>query len=363
VAPEPKDGIVSSEEFFLEMISGRRRGALAAAMRAALSAAEIPYRGLMRLRNGLYDRRMLPSHRLPRPAVSIGNLTTGGTGKTPLVCWLAAAAQAMGRKPAVLMRGYKSNQGSSDEQREIEQFVPGTVVIANPDRVRAAAMALEKSPEIDLFILDDAMQHRRAARDVEIVLISAVCPWGLGHVLPRGLLRESPAGLRRADAIVLTHAGEVGKQRLDEIQTTVRRYNSRSPLFLADHALVGLLSADEVEEPMTALADKPYLVACGIGDPESFAASLARHGGVCVGRRFFPDHHHFTDADVIGLRRAAAQASAAAIIVTEKDWMKIRHLPAAQEAAGILRRAKLSIRFDASGQAKLLELIWQRTAK
>ncbi|MGA2233051.1 MAG: tetraacyldisaccharide 4'-kinase, partial [Tepidisphaeraceae bacterium] len=144
----------STEQEFLDVVSGNSRGATAAALRSMLWAAEQPFSVAVGARNAFYDRRWLPIRRLPRPTVSVGNLTTGGTGKTPFVCWLVGALQSAKRRPAVLMRGYKSNSQFSDEQALISRLCPQTTVIADPDRVRGSAAALANDPAIDLFILD-----------------------------------------------------------------------------------------------------------------------------------------------------------------------------------------------------------------
>jgi tetraacyldisaccharide 4'-kinase len=353
----------SAQQYFLDVLSGGRRGPAAAALRAALAAAEPPYAGAMRLRNFLYDRRWLPSHRLPRPAVSIGNLTTGGTGKTPLVAYLAAALRQSGHRPAILLRGYKGRDGISDEQTLLQQANSAVPVRADPDRRRGAAAALAEYPEINLFLLDDAMQHRRVRRDVEIVLINCLDPWGGGHVLPRGLLREPPEGLRRADALVLTHAGQVPAQRRHEIEAAVRKYNSIAEIFYAQHLLTGLRSEeDDTELPLSALDQQPYWVACAIGQPAAFAAALQSHGPRCLGRRFFPDHHDFTEAEVKSVLAEAAAAGASVIVVTEKDWTKLRNLPPANAGRIPFWRAQMTLDFEAGGGARLVELVRGRIA-
>jgi tetraacyldisaccharide 4'-kinase len=346
----------------IEIMSGKRRGIGPAATRAMLAVYEVPYRLATQLRNLLYDRRILPIYRLPSPAISVGNLTTGGTGKTPLVCWIAAALQNAGMKPAVLMRGYKSKEGQSDEAKLIADFVPGMPVIANPDRVRGAAAALEAQSETNIFILDDAMQHRRVARGMEIVLVSAVEPWGFGHLLPRGLLRESISGLKRAHAVIITHSSFASPQKLSEIESVIRRHNAAAPIFHADHVLTGLLAPDNSEMPMSALADCNYFVACGIGQPDAFLVGLSKYGNQRVGLRIYGDHHSFSESDVSVIQREAAEAGAAAIVVTEKDWTKLADLPSVRQSRIPFWRARLSLAFsDGEGQ-QLLELIARRTA-
>jgi tetraacyldisaccharide 4'-kinase len=342
------------ERAFLDICSGRRRGAGASILRAAFSAAEIPYSALMLTRNWLYDRRLLPMRGLPRPAVSVGNITTGGTGKTPMVAWLTTALIAAGRHPAILLRGYKG----TDEQIVLSAANPGCPVVANPDRAAGAAQALAGSGSIDVFVLDDAMQHRRVRRDMEIVLVNARQPWGFGHLLPRGLLREPLSGLRRADALVITHVAEIVPAGLKEIEAAIRRYNPQAPIFHADHVLTGLEPFDgSARLPMSALNGKKYFAACGIGAPESFISILAQHGGELAGKRFFADHHPFTEQDAAALRRDAETCGAAMIIVTQKDRAKLKDFAAAKSFFS----TALEIRFAGLHGQQLLELVMQRT--
>lgn len=343
-----------SQQYCLDVMSGRRRGPAAAVLRLCLAALEPAYGAAARARNHLYDRRILWSQTLGRPTISVGNLTTGGTGKTPLVGWLVAALSAAGHKPAVLMRGY----GRGDEERLLSQARPCAPVLANPNRLRGAAAALRDHPEVDLFILDDAMQHRRVARDVEIVLISAVTPWGFGRLLPRGLLREPLTGLSRATAIVVTHRGEVPPSKLAEIETTVRRFNATAPILHADHQLSGFIAADGEAR---ALGEARYWIACGIGQPESFVAAMRSQWKQCAGHTFFSDHHAFTEVDALMLRRAAGEATAEAIVVTEKDWTKLSRLATARQPGIPFLRAKLNFQFSDDGGRTLLDLITQRS--
>jgi tetraacyldisaccharide 4'-kinase len=352
----------TTEEYFLDILSGRRRGPAAGALRLLLCAAEYPYAGAMRVRNCLYDRHILQIQRLPRPTISVGNLTTGGTGKTPLVCWLVAALRCAGHSPAVLLRGYKSAAGESDEQILIANSCPQIAVVANADRTAGAMQALASHSDTDLFILDDAMQHRRVDRDVEIVLISAKDPWGMNHILPRGLLRESPDGIRRADAVIITHANEATSDELVEIETTVRRHHPQVLVCRADHVLGTLIPADNSPDlPMSTLSELPYFVACGIGQPRSFISTLLIHAPHRLGHRFFPDHHPFTDADLSAITKQAIEIGASAIVVTEKDWTKLSHLTTISNSRLPIYRTRLTLHFWDGGGQKILDLIQDRS--
>jgi tetraacyldisaccharide 4'-kinase len=334
----------SLESRFRRVMDGSDRSAGASLLRGASAWFEPIYALYMRGRN-----RLIIGHPLGRPTISVGNITTGGTGKTPVVQWLTGCLAATGRKPAVLMRGYKSTHGVSDEQIVLAGALGENVaVIANPDRLRGAAEAIRSHPQVDLFILDDGMQHRRAARDFELALIHAADPFGLGRVFPRGFLREPLSGLARVDAFLITHACEVKSERLEQIEKTLRQYNPTAPIFRADHVITG------VQEIVGA---KPFFAFCGIGSPESFFSQLAGQGN-CVGRRAFADHHVYTAGDLADLNRAGQAVGAAALVTTEKDWAKLSRLP---PTAGLpIVRAGLVIRFWADHEEKLLERIGQR---
>ncbi len=185
-----------SRDFIHRVLDGTDRSFQGHALRAITAIAEPFYATAMRARNFFYSRQILPSHALGRPTISIGNITTGGTGKTPVVAWLASRPARSRPKTRCLLRGYRSSAlGLSDEQLLLDRSLntPSAVSIpvrANPDRTQSAAQLLREQPAIDTFILDDAFQHQRVRRDFNLVLISAIDPFGYGHVLPRGLLRE-----------------------------------------------------------------------------------------------------------------------------------------------------------------------------
>ena len=198
------------EERILEVMSGQARGVGATLTRTLLAAAEPAYAGVMTARNRLFDRGAKRIHRLPRPVISIGNLTTGGTGKTPAVQWLVRALQERGHRPGILTRGYRKEAGAASDEEELLRESLGVPVVANADRVRGAATLLERTPAVTTFVLDDGFQHRRVAREADVVLIDATNPFGYDHVLPRGLLREPVVGLARAHLVILTRVDQAG---------------------------------------------------------------------------------------------------------------------------------------------------------
>jgi tetraacyldisaccharide 4'-kinase len=342
----------SWEQYGLRVIGGAQRGIGATLLRAGLATVSLVYGGAMRLRNAKYSAG-IGVKRLPRPVISVGNLTTGGTGKTPVVAWLCDALRTSGERPAVLMRGYKAAAGDKgDEQRMLETLLnrPGVepiVVRAQPDRFEGGQVVLRDRPDVSVFVMDDGFQHRRLAREFDLLLIDATNPFGFQWVLPRGLLREPIAAIARAHAVLITHAdrGNAGP-----IEARVRAHNPRARVYRCDHVHAGFLGGEGT------LAGKRYFAFAGIGNPEAFAEQLARLGGTEVGRRWFGDHWAYTRADLEQIHRQAQAADAQIIVTTEKDWAKLA--PLVREADTIpIRRAQLTIRFEDDGGEKLLDEI------
>ncbi len=335
-----------SEADYLSLISGRSRGIGPALARAGLLALEPLYRGVIRTRNTLFDKHVKTARLLGRPTVSVGNITTGGTGKTPVVQWLADRLIAMGHRPAILLRGYRSKDGLSDEAELLRR--PGVEVEANPDRVAGAQAVLARSPGTNVFILDDGFQHRRAARDFDLVLIDATNPFGHGHVLPRGLLREPASSLSRAHAILITRAD--AEPNLSKLKQQIRRHAPAASMFASQHVFGGLIDAGGNAVDLSHVGR--CLAVAGIGNPEAFYESLRARGLHVVDAWSPGDHHAFTPADVQRLREHGMVDT---IIVTEKDWVKLRATAGVDDLP--IARAKLRIDFaDGDGEA-LIKLI------
>jgi tetraacyldisaccharide 4'-kinase len=353
-----------SDPFPLRVLSGEDLSARGKLLRGATAIVEPFYATAMRARNLLYSRGVLHSRSLGRPTISVGNLTTGGTGKTPVVRWLAGRLREAGHHPAVLLRGYRSDQsGLSDEQQVHERGlnVVGTTLIpiqANPSRVDAAAQVLQQHGEVDTFVLDDAFQHRKARRDFDLVLISATDPFGYGHVLPRGLLREPMSGLGRADAFLITRAAQADESTLRRIEEELGRRNPAAPIYRADHVHTALWPPGVDERlPVEVLKGERFFAFCGIGNPAAFGRQLQALGGELVGHEWFADHHAYTEADLRRVRLRATAAGANRIVTTEKDWVKITALAGAMEGEPVISVVELGIRFHDGDEGGLFERI------
>ncbi len=308
---------------FHDIVSGRRRGFGAALLRGGLRLAALGYSLAVRARNRGYDWRFAPVHRVAAPVVSVGNLTLGGTGKTPMVEWLARWFQSRGVRIALVSRGYGAEAGSpNDEALELAQKLPGVPHFQSPDRVAAARRAIEQTG-CRLILLDDAFQHRRIARNLDLVLLDACEPFGYGALFPRGTLREPAAALGRADVVVLSRADMLDPARRQSLWDRVRQVAPGAVCAEASHVPVGLRSTSGETPSLDWLHSKPVAAFCALGNPAGFRHTLERSGVRPVGWRAFPDHHRYTPSDIQSLAAWAEQLEAAAAVCTHKDLVKI----------------------------------------
>lgn len=314
-------------------------GALGALLRAGLAPAAFVYGAAVRVRNALYDRGWRRVVRSPRRVVSIGNLTAGGTGKTPMVAWLARALVAAGRRPGVLSRGYGQRPVGatrSDEGEVLaETLGEGVPIVEDASRARGAERLLAVHPEVDLLLLDDGFQHRAFARDVDVVLIDATFPFGHGRLLPWGMLREPVRGLRRAHAVVLTKAEAVGEAVLRGLREEVGRLAPDATLAVAVTRPAVLRRADGTTTSPAELEGVPVLAWSGIARPAAFEQTLERLGARVVARRRARDHAAHDAADLAAARDAAARAGARWVVVTQKDAVKLRPLGLPQDVVAL----------------------------
>jgi tetraacyldisaccharide 4'-kinase len=355
--------LISPTEF-RDLASGRKRGIAAALMRTAFYAASVPYGWAMRIRNRRYDRGSAEIHQASVPVVSVGNLTVGGTGKTPMVEWIARCLRREGVRVAILSRGYGAEQGGvNDEALELELALPDVPHLQNPDRAVTATVAVEELAS-QLLLLDDGFQHRRLARDLDIVLLDASEPFGFNHVLPRGTLREPLAGLRRAAVIVLSRADMIDAAAREAVR---RRALSLDPAAIwceVQHRPAALVDSQGDQHALAELQGRRVAAFCGIGNPAGFRHTLASLGCEVAAWREFPDHHNYARDDVDEIARLAREAGVDTILCTRKDLVKLR-VPAIGGAS--VRAVSVQLEFlrgESELKAALAPLVgWAQTVQ
>jgi len=313
----------SQAEAFHALVRGERRGPLAAAARAGLRAASWPYGVGVWWRNRGYDRGRKTVCRAGVPVVGVGNLTLGGTGKTPCVEYVAGFYRGLGVAVAILSRGYGGGGGRNDEAMVLEDNLPDVPHLQGRDRAALALTAVEEL-EAGLLVLDDGFQHRRLHRDLDIVLIDATCPPQRDHLFPRGMLREPASGLKRAGAVVVTRADQVDAAALDDLRRWLAARFPDTPVATTEHRPTELIGSDgpaAVDE----LRGTTVGAFCGIGNPAAFRRTLEDLGATVAAFRSFPDHHPYSRADVDDLRAwANTLPTGATVATTQKDWVKLR---------------------------------------
>ena len=281
--------------------------------------------------------------RLPIPVVSIGNLSVGGTGKTPMTQWLVEHLHTEGRRVAVLSRGHGGSgqsvrlvsddagqvllpaRDAGDEPHLLAATLPGSPVLVGKDRRESGRAALRRF-DLDVLVLDDGFQFWQLARDLDIVLLDARRPFANGHALPRGLLREPKQNLRRAGIVVATRAGGLDAAARAALTGQVARFAPRACVFFADHRAIGFVPAHDLSAPVLPLdrfQGRSVFAACAIARPDSFRSTLEREAGAQVLQfQVWDDHHPLTRKDVESVQADAARAGAEAVIITEKDAVK-----------------------------------------
>jgi tetraacyldisaccharide 4'-kinase len=301
------------------------------------------YGAAMKARRALYRSGRFRVHELGVPVISVGNLTTGGTGKTPLVAWIVNELARKGQRVCILTRGYgrrstarvivsngseilaDANQAGDEPLLLAEKLKGLAAVICDADRLSAASWALENLKS-DAFVLDDGFQHLRVARDLNIVTIDATNPWGNGRLLPAGILRELPAELTRSDCIVITRGDD--PDQTEKLRCEIDKLSSGRPIFRSRMTLQGLREVDcrETVAATNELRARAVAAFCAIGNPESFFSLVRRNGYELRHTQAFRDHHIYTQADIDRVARDAISRGGLILLTTAKDEVKLRKL-------------------------------------
>jgi len=320
-----------NQDDFRKLISGQKAGLGAGLLRMLLGLAAAGYSIVVRLRNFLYSAGWLKAHRADAAVLSVGNITVGGTGKTPLVIWLCkkiisdSKFQISNSQCAILTRGYKAAKDAGDEPAILAEGCPEVKVIINPDRVAGATEAAGKFGA-EVLIMDDGFQHRRLVRDLDIITIDGTQPFSYGKMLPAGLLREPVSSLKRADVAVITRCDQITETELNQIEKKLEAINPDMIIAKSIHAPTYVKSADNKEISLEHLKGKKISAFCGIGNPEAFFRTIKQLGGNLIGSKIYNDHHHYTNDCLADIYEKAGVLKADLILTTQKDWTKIKRL-------------------------------------
>jgi tetraacyldisaccharide 4'-kinase len=310
----------------------------------------VPYGAVARLRARAYEIGLLRQRRLHGVVISVGNITAGGTGKTPMVLLLAERLLAEGKKTGILTRGYRgeaSSTGSTSDEVQLLQARLGDRVAFGIGADRFARGSELATRGVEWFLLDDGFQHLKLARDVDIVLLDAANPFGGGHLLPAGRLREPKTAISRADIVVITRSSHA-----PAVEAAVRR-ESRAPIFYARTQLDSLNAWRSGHAGGGPTRDRKLFAFCGIGNPPAFLADLREWGFQIEAHRFFPDHHRYTTEDIQAIESDARRAGADALICTEKDTFNMAN---AQFQSFGVSYCRISLQIDR------VEEFWQAIA-
>ena len=322
-----------SRDQLLDVISGKRKGIAALITRGLLGCVTPVYRIGVWYRNRRFDtaKKQLGvpgDSRIKRasvPVISIGNLTTGGTGKTPLVVAVTKYLRKQNVRVALISRGYGSDPeqpGRNDEAMELEHRLPDVPHLQDPDRHRMTNIAVEELGS-EAIVLDDGFQHRQLHRDLDIVTIDATVPFGYGRLLPRGLLREPIASVCRADLVVITRVDLVSQQQTDKILNQLSKWITADQIVLTRMNTTRAINASGEGRSISELGKQPTFVFCGIGNPDGFESTIKQVGIETTGKAVFPDHHRYDRSDVELIGQKAAESGAKQIVCTHKDLVKV----------------------------------------
>ena len=342
---------------------------------AGLALLSLGYRAALAARERAYGWGVLGSGRLPCPVVSIGNITVGGNGKTPMVEEVALGLRELGARPAVVSRGYgRKTRGvaivadrdglrlgpreAGDEPSMLADHLPGVPVVVGENRFEAGQVAIQRCGATAI-VLDDGFQHRTLYKDLELVVVNGRAPWGNRRLFPRGMLREPFGALARADGFVVTNPP--GDDDVLGVTSVVHRYKPGAPVLVARYQVLGIREASSDRELPGHLHGRRLLAFAGLASPRSFADTLAAVGVDVAGLVEYPDHHWFTPADLAELARQARAVQADGLITTEKDGARLRGLGLPAVPVSVLH-VRLRVEPDRDRLLQMLERTLARAA-
>ena len=327
--------ISTFREYYLKAIKEEHSDICSKTIRKGLYPFSKIYGFVVKTRIFFYKKGILKSVRLPVPVISVGNITMGGTGKTPVVEYIARYLHKKGKRVAILSRGYAANIKQAnrtqpkgvfnDEYLLFKENIPDIPNLLNKDRIKSGLEAI-KNFQAEYLLLDDGFQHLRMERNLNIVIIDALNPFGHNHVLPRGMLREPVEELKRADMFMLTHVDQGNRDTVSSIIDRLSEIAGYVPVVETVHKPICLESANDATQlDINCLNGKKVFAFCAIGNPVSFRKSIEILGADVLDFRVFPDHHVYTPFELRKLNEAAQRIKPEAIIITQKDRVKIKN--------------------------------------
>jgi tetraacyldisaccharide 4'-kinase len=325
--------------YFYSLMTDEAQGPVAAALKLFLYWLSFDYASVLSITKFLLKIGIVRSYRPKCKVISVGNITLGGTGKTPLTIEIARKLREKGKKVAILTRGYMKdkNTGVADEAEVFKSLLDGVPVIVGRDRI-ASAKEAEKKYAPNIILLDDGFQHWRLERDIDLVAVSADNPFGNGKLLPRGILREPVPALKRADIIVVTKVlpEEASQGRAEILKDRIKNINPGASVFSASYQPRRLYDAEGGSAAaIDCLNNKAVALLCAIGDPASFEDTVVSLGANIAAAFFFMDHHIFTSRQIEKIIGECKAKRIDTIVTTEKDLPRIRQAGAAYEGSGV----------------------------
>lgn len=309
--------------YFYSLMSDKRGGVIANIVKLFLFSLSLIYYCVIKTILRLYKIKVLKSHRPQCKVISVGNITLGGTGKTPLVLTIARRLKDSGKRLVILIRGYKGNAelGTSDEAELLKRYLTDIPILVGRDRIKTAKEAVD-SYGADIILLDDGFQHWRLNRDIDIVTLDIRNPFGNGKLIPRGILREPISALRRADILVFTKVGSDGDSiaKAQGLKNRVSAINKDAIVFTSSYIPTTLYDIlEEKPIPISEMNGKDVALICGIADPEFFEDGIKLQGAKVVLRYYFLDHHKYEEAEIDSVINECEKKGVGTIITTEKD--------------------------------------------
>ncbi len=376
------------ERYYLKVMLGRKTGPRVRFFKALLTVLSFFYLAAVQVRTLLYRVRVLRSHSVTAWVISVGNITLGGTGKTPVTERLARLLHSRGRKVAVISRGYRRKTGprwrrlkekllgapttrmvsdgrnillnsrvAGDEPYLLAANLEGVPVLINRNRVKAAHYAIRRL-KADTIILDDGFQYLGLKRDLDIVLVDGQYPFGDGRIFPRGILREPLRNLSRADLLLITKAREGGQEELKE---KLRRYNGKAQILECRHNPVYLRDVrTSIKASLELIRGTKAATLAGIANPYGFEKTLKELGVEVIYSRRFADHHFYTQQELIDTLNRASQRGAEILLTTEKDSVRFPQLPPGKLPVFFLRVQIDSVREGGDFEREILGFLRQR---